>query len=79
MEFLAKRSGRHEKIPFASFFSIFLRTNSNCSLPGTLAVLASVINSETFKFYLLVNSLSSAICASIDKTCLSFSSVDFLQ
>ncbi|OGM19786.1 hypothetical protein A2686_00550 [Candidatus Woesebacteria bacterium RIFCSPHIGHO2_01_FULL_38_10] len=60
-------------------FSIFFRTSANCSRPGTFAVLASVINSVTVRFSLLTNSLSSAICASIDKTCLSFSSVDFRQ
>ncbi|OGM14108.1 hypothetical protein A3D84_03310 [Candidatus Woesebacteria bacterium RIFCSPHIGHO2_02_FULL_42_20] len=60
-------------------FSIFFSTSANCSLPGALAVFASVINSVTVNFSLLANSLSSAICASIDKTCLSFSSVDFRQ
>ncbi|OGM23130.1 hypothetical protein A2865_04615 [Candidatus Woesebacteria bacterium RIFCSPHIGHO2_01_FULL_39_17] len=60
-------------------FSIFFNTSANCSRPGTLAVFASVINSVMVRFSLLANSLSSAIWASIDNTCLSFSSVDFLQ
>ncbi|OGH23117.1 MAG: hypothetical protein A3F31_03615 [Candidatus Levybacteria bacterium RIFCSPHIGHO2_12_FULL_38_12] len=66
-------------IPAAPPFSIFSKTSANFCLPGSLAVLLSVMKETIFKFSLAANSSSSATCASIDKICLSGSSVDFLQ
>jgi len=66
-------------MPSASPFSIRSSILLKSGRPVVLAVLLSQTNSKISKFWFLANSLSSAICASIERICLSFSSVDFLQ
>src|SRR3989338_10389774 len=64
---------------FASPFSILWITSSKTGLPKVLAVRDSVKKQTICNFSLVANSFSSSICDSIDKTCFSFSSVDFRQ
>ena len=63
----------------ASPLSILVRTSLKMGRPGDLAVLDSEKVATISSFSLMANSMSSATCASMDKTCLSFSSVLFRQ
>ncbi|MFA6098988.1 MAG: hypothetical protein WCV50_05630 [Patescibacteria group bacterium] len=78
MLFLANLSGCHAKMPIGPFSSMRLIILLKRGRPGTLAVLLSMYSSITSKFSLIANSLNSVICDSMDKTCRSSSSVDFL-
>ncbi|OGZ37582.1 MAG: hypothetical protein A3I88_02940 [Candidatus Portnoybacteria bacterium RIFCSPLOWO2_12_FULL_39_9] len=78
MEFLANRSGCHAKIPSASPYPILFIISLKIGRPGILAVCDSINSLTTFRFSRSTNSFSSVIWASMERICLSGSSVDFL-
>src|SRR3989344_2052264 len=76
MEFLANLSGCQAIIPLASLSSILSSMELNKGLPGIFADCFSIRTSTISRFSRLANSRNSVIWASIDRTCLSSTSVD---
>ncbi|OHA16411.1 MAG: hypothetical protein A2830_03005 [Candidatus Taylorbacteria bacterium RIFCSPHIGHO2_01_FULL_44_110] len=77
-ELRARRSGCHEIIPSAFPLSINDNISANFIRPGSFAVFASQNEATISSFSLAAYSCNSTSCASIESTCRSSSSVDFL-
>ena len=69
------RSGNHAKIPLASPASMRSNILLNSLRPGFFAACFSMMTSTMYMPMRAANSFSSAICAAIDNTCLSSTSV----
>ena len=76
MELRESRSGSHAKMPSASPFAMRSSILSKIGLSGFLAVRFSIRISTICRSNFLTSSFSSVICASIDKICLSSTSID---
>ncbi|OGD43426.1 hypothetical protein A3K33_00015 [Candidatus Azambacteria bacterium RIFOXYC1_FULL_41_20] len=75
-ELRANLSACQAKIPLASPRSILSSISLNIGLPGILALCFSIKTSTIFRFSCLAKARNSAIWSSIERACLSSTSVD---